>query len=160
MFKNRFLVIALAALVLIALLVVAGLAVHYVGWSEGYAAGQVALEGDGDEAVPYGPFGLRLPGRPRVFAPYFLGVGPILRIVLLIVLFVIVVKLFRFVIWGVAGFPMMAGMMAARPWHRHARHMHWHPHGPVPPGFQGWEQWWGENAGGSEPDAQAGETAA
>ena len=35
---------ALAALIIIGLLVVGGLAVHYMGWSEGYAAGQLAAE--------------------------------------------------------------------------------------------------------------------
>ena len=163
MIKSRYLFVALAALVLIGLLAVAGLALHYVGWSEGYTAGQGATAGEGDEAVPYEPFGLRLPGRPHVFAPFYFGAGPFLRVILLLVLLALIFKLFRFVIWGIAGFPMMAGMMGA-PWHRHWRHMRWHPHGPVPPGFQEWhrewQEWYGPQAGQPGPDAPADESAA
>ena len=146
---------ALAALILVGLLVAGGLAVHYVGWSEGYAAGQLAAEGEEGAIAPYGPYGLRFSGRPSVFAPLLFGAGAILRIGLLLLLLVVAVKLFRFALWGIAGFPMMAGH-----WFRHWRHPHWHRHGPVPPGFREWYGWPEKEAGRPESGGQTDEATA
>ena len=146
---------ALAALILIGLLVVGGLAVHYVAWSEGYAAGHLAAGGEEGATAPYGPYGPGFPGRPFVFAPLMFGAGAIFRVGLLLLLLVVALKLFRFALWGIAGFPMMAGH-----WPRHWRHPHWHRHGPVPPEFRGWYGWPEEEGGKPEAGGQTDEATA
>ena len=52
----------LAALILVALLVIGGIAIHRIGWSQGYIVGQLAARGDQGMAVPYGfgPMGILL----------------------------------------------------------------------------------------------------
>ena len=146
---------ALAALIVVGLLVVGGLAVHYVGWSEGYAAGQLAAEGEEGAPAPYGPYGFRWPGRPFGFTPFLFG-GALFRIVLLVVLLVVIGKLLRFVAWAIAGGPPMGGPWA-RHWHR--PHGHW-AHGPMPPWFHGWQGWCEEEPRKPEAGAQADEAAA
>ena len=57
-----FVVKALLALILIGLLVAGGFAIHYVSWSQGYAAGQQAGEAEEGKAVT-GPLPLPYPQR-------------------------------------------------------------------------------------------------
>jgi uncharacterized membrane protein YjgN (DUF898 family) len=143
--KNWFLWRALASLVLIGLLVVGGLAIHYAGWSRGYAAGQLAAEGEEAATPPY----LRRAWQPVGYMAYAPGVGLLLKVVLLVVFIAIVGKLMRFVIWGAAWRAAMVG-----PWASHWHHAY--SRRPVPPWW-----WWygppGEEAGeaGAEPDAQS-----
>jgi hypothetical protein len=145
MSKKSFVWRGLAALVLIGLLIVGGLAVHYVAWSRGYAAGQLAAEGEEAATLPYLLHGYG-------FAPYRFGGGllPTIGLLLLFLVFIGVIgKLVRFVFWGAAFHPMMAGPWA-RNWHRKA-YRHW-AHGPVPP----WSWDWGESpeeAGDAEPES-------
>jgi hypothetical protein len=151
--KNWFLWRALASLVLIGLLIVGGLAIHYAGWSQGYAAGQLAAEGE--EAVT--PSYLPRAWRPVRFVPYPSGAALLLKVVLAVLFLVIVGKLMRFVIWGVAWPAAMAGPWAGH-WQRAywRRAAHWHrTHGPVPPWWWGYEPP-GEEAGEADagPDAQ------
>jgi len=139
MSKTRFLVVSLAALILIGLLILGGLAIHRIGWSQGYKVGQLAAGIEEGATVPYGAYGFRYSG-------LFLTVG------LVLLLLIFVGKFFRFWAWKMAWGPwMMAGgpwKMAHRPKGEHwARHWH-RPHGPMPPWCWGWEEPSGEKAEG------------
>ena len=147
MSKTRFLVVPLAALIIIGLLIVGGFAIHRIGWSEGYRMGQLAAGGEGGATVPYGPYGFGYPG-------LFLTVG------LLLLLLVVIGKFFRFWAWKmVAGPWMMAGgpwKVAGGPKGEHWTR-HWHrPHGPMPPWCWGWEEPSEKRAEKAEPDAETG----
>jgi hypothetical protein len=139
MSKNGFLWRGLAALILVGLLIVGGLATHYVGWSQGYAAGQLA-EDEEAATPPYVPHGWPI-------APYPFGAGLLFKILLLLLFLAIIGKLIRFVVWGVAFRPMMAGPWP-RHWHRAAR-WHW-AHGPMPPWCWGWGEPGAEEAAETE----------
>jgi len=148
MSKKWFLWRGLAGVILISLLIGGGVAIHYVGWSRGYAMGQLAAEGEESATAPYW-FGYR---RPLGFAPLMFGVGLILKIGLLLLLFGAIARLFRFAVWGIAGGPMWGGPRA-----RYLRRVHrrW-AHGPVPPWC--WDlQDWPEKAEKAKPDAQTSE---
>ena len=139
------LVKAIAALVVIGLLLAGGLAVHYLGWSQGYAAGQLAAEGEEGATLPYLPRGLAHPGRPFGFTPLPFCLGLFLQIGLLLLLLGLIGKIVRFFLWPMA----MCGPMSPRagwrmdgPWARHWRRFH----GPVPP-------WWWEKPTEEEADA-------
>jgi len=150
--RNWFVWRALAALVLVCLLIVGALAVHYVGWSQGYAAGQLTAEGEEIEAPSYLP---RV-GQPSGFAPYPLRAGLLFKIVLLLFFLAVIGKLIRFAIWGAFWGPAMAGPHALhwrRAYWRHAGRWH-RPHGPVPPPYWGWGGPPEEEA--AEPDEQPG----
>jgi len=123
------LVVAVTVVVLIGLLILGGLAIHRIGWVEGYRVGQLAVGGEGGTVVPYGPYGF---GGPGLFLP----------VVLIILLLVVVGKFFRFWAWRMAGGPWaMAGWPRGGDWSHH-----WHgprgpmPRGPVPPWCRGWEE--------------------
>jgi len=103
------LVVAVTVVVLIGLLILGGLAIHRIGWVEGYRAGQLAVGGEGGTVVPYGSYGF---GGPGLFLP----------IVLIILLLVVVGRFFRFWAWRMAGGPWaMAGWPRGGDWSRH-----WH----------------------------------
>jgi len=135
MSKKWFLWRGLATLILVGLLIAGGVAIHYAAWSNGYAAGQLVVEGaeGGTESVmPYG-FGYHV-GRPAAF---MFGAGLLFKVVLGLLFFAVICKLIRFVIWGAAFRPMMAGPWP-RHWHRAAR---WRrTHGPVPPWCWDWDE--------------------
>jgi len=153
---NWFLWRGLAALVLVGLLIVGGLAVYRMGWSEGYAAGQLTAEGEESATAPYGPPGSQWLGRPLFYPPFMSGAGVLLRVILLVLLLGLMGKLLRFIVWGIVGAPAMAGA-----WAHHWRRPHWHRfHGPMPPGYHGWYGWPEEAGGKPEPGAQADEAAA
>ena len=146
MSKNWLWVKALAALIIIGLLILGGLAIHRVGWSQGYKVGQLAAGSDVGATASYGSYGFRYSG-------LFVTIG------LLLLLLIVVGKFFRFWAWKMAWGPwMMAGgpwMMAHGPkgkrWTRHWA-KHWHrPHGPMPPWCWDWEEPDEEKA---EPDAE------
>jgi hypothetical protein len=145
MSKTRFLVVSLTALIIIGLVILGGLAIHRIGWSQGYKVGQLAAGIEEGATVPYGAYGFRYSG-------LFLTVG------LILLLLIVVGKFFRFWAWKMAWGPwMMAGgpwKMAHRPKGEHwARHWH-RPHGPMPPWCWGWEEPSGEKAERAEPDAE------
>jgi hypothetical protein len=147
MSKVRFLAVLLAALIIIGLLILGGLAIHRIGWSQGYKVGQLAVGIEGGATLPYGPYGFRYSG-------LFLTIG------LILLLLIVIGKFFRFWAWKMAGGPwMMAGrpwMMAHRPKGEHwARHWH-RPHGPMPPWCWGWEEASEEKAERAEPDMETG----
>jgi hypothetical protein len=147
MSKTQFLVVSLAALVIIGLLILGGLAIHRIGWSQGYKVGQLAAGIEEGATVPYGAYGFRYSG-------LFLTVG------LVLLLLIVVGKFFRFWAWKMAWGPwMMAGgpwKMAHRPKGEHGAR-HWHrPHGPMPPWCWGWEEPSEEKAEGSESDMETG----
>jgi hypothetical protein len=147
MSKTRFLVVSLAALIILGLLILGGLAIHRIGWSQGYKVGQLAAGIEEGTTVPYGAYGLRYSG-------LFLTVG------LVLLLLIVVGKFFRFWAWKMAWGPwMMAGgpwKMAHRPKGEHwARHWH-RPHGPMPPWCWGWEEPSEEKAERAEPDMETG----
>ena len=137
MSKIRFLVAALAALIIIGLLILGGLTIHRIGWSQGYEVGQLAAGSEEGATVPYAPYGFGYSG-------LFLTIG------LLFLLLVVIGKFFRFWAWKMVGGPwrMAHGPRGAR-WARH-----WHrPHGPMPPWWWGWEEPSEEKAEKAEPDA-------
>jgi TRAP-type C4-dicarboxylate transport system permease small subunit len=122
---------AVVSFILIGLLIAGGVVVYHTAWSQGYAAGRLAVEERGSAPalqVPY-HFG---------FAPLLLGVG------LLLLLLFTVGQVFRLLAWRRV---MSYGPMAAH-W---ARRWRW-PHGSMPPWF------WGEPPGEAWPDAEAGKT--
>jgi hypothetical protein len=141
MSKNWLLVKVLAALIIIGLLVLGGLAIHRVGWSQGYKVGQLAVGGEEGARVPYAVYGFRYSG-------LFLTIG------LLLLLLIVVGKFFRFWAWKMAWGP---GMMAHGPMSAHwARHWR-RPHGPMPPWWcWGWEEPSEEKAEKAEPAAKTG----
>ena len=93
MSKKWFLVKAVMSVVIIGLLIAGGVAIHYLGWSRGYAAGQLTGEVEG---LPLHPFAHRAIGRP----------GLLLTFGLFIFLALIVGKLMRLWMWHSAWGPM------------------------------------------------------
>jgi hypothetical protein len=147
MSKVRFLAVLLAALIIIGLLILGGLAIHRIGWTEGYKMGQLVAGSEEGATAPYAPYGFGSSG-------LFVTVG------LLLLLLIVMGKFFRFWAWKMVGGPWM---MAGGPWMmtrgpkaaRWARHWH-RPHGPMPPWWWGWEEPSEEKAERAEPDAETG----
>jgi hypothetical protein len=143
MFNRRFFVAPLIGLIIIGLLILGGYALYNTGWSQGYTLGQLAAGHEGQAVAPYMPFGFGFP-------------GPLLTILLLLLLFVVISKLFHLLIWTMIG---GRWMMAGGPWHMadgpQGRHWHRH-HGPMPPWWQDWEKPSEEQSGEAEPDTGAG----
>jgi hypothetical protein len=134
---------ALAAVVLIALLVAGGFAIHRLGWSQGYTAAELVAEGEEAPTPPLAPPGWR-PMRPSVG-------GLLVTLLLGLIALAFVGKLLRVVLWGALAGPAMGGPWMAGSW----RH-HWHRmHGPVPPsyGYGPWYRQPGERP--QEPDERA-----
>ena len=92
----------LAALLLLVLLIGGGVAVHLVGWSQGYQSAQVAAEGE-VTSPPYMPEGWH----PAPMVPFGYGAGSLIRIFLLLLFFGLIAKLFftafRFLACGPEG---------------------------------------------------------
>lgn len=117
MSRARFVVVPVVSLVIIGLLIAGGWAVHRIGWSQGYAMGQLAAEGEAASSLAYGPSGAG-----------YVGLFLLLAFVLLLVVG-IVGKLLRFLAWSaVAG---SDGAEWARRWHR--------VHHPIGPWSRQWE---------------------
>jgi len=149
---------ALATLILVGLLIAGGVAIHYAAWSRGYAMGQLAAEGEEAAIPPYMPHS----GWPFGVVPHPFGVGLLFKVVLGLLFFAVICKIIRFVIWGVAFRPMMAGPWP-RHWHRAywRRAARWHRmHGPVPPWCWGWEEPHEEQPGEVEPEADTSKAGA
>jgi len=144
---------ALAVLILVGLVIAGGFTVHYLAWSQGYAAGQVVGEGEEIATPPYLPRGFGHYGRPAAF---MFGAGLLVKCVLGLIFFAVVFKLIRFIVWGAAFGPAMCG-----PWpkHLHGGHRgrarrryrrHWAHGPPVPPWFCDWDE--AEEEEGAEAD--------
>lgn len=147
-----FLVKALVALILVGLLVAGGFAIHYVSWSQGYAMGQRAAEGEEvAEPPPYLYHGFRPSRHLGLVRPLMCAGGFLL-------LLCIFGGLFRALAWR--------KMWACGPWamhHRGAhwrraahRAKHWRHHGPMPPWCWDWDEADGEETeqGDAAPDAE------
>lgn len=145
MSKKWFLWRALAALICVGLLIAGGLAIHYLSWSRGYAAGQLATPGEEGATLPYLPHGFDHSGHPFAF---MFGAGLLFKILLLFLLFGVIGKVFRGFAWGMAGGPWLMGAHRASHWHRH--------HGPMPPWCWDWEKSSEETQ--TEPDVKTGDT--
>jgi hypothetical protein len=114
---------AVAAVVLVALLVAGGFAVHRLGWSQGYAAAELA--GQGEEASR-----LFLP--PQGWHPVgFVRGGLFISLLLGLLFFALIGKLLRIILWGAMAGPAMCRAAVGGSW-RHPRHG---MHGPVPPWY-------------------------
>jgi hypothetical protein len=125
MSRTHSLVAPFVVLIIAVLLVVGGLAIHRIGWSEGYQMGQLAATVGHDMTVPYS---LGWPG-------LFLALG-----VAFLVL-VVVGKFLRFWAWTTIWGPQTAAgapSNKADDWHHAHWARHW-PHGPMPPWFRGWD---------------------
>ena len=141
MSKTRFVVVPVVILIIISLLLVGGWAIHRIGWSQGYATGQLATGGQEGAIGPYAPYGLGYLG-------LFLTVGLVLLLLLMVI-----GRIFRLWAWKMVGVPWtMAGGPKAEYWARH-----WHrPHGPMPPWCSGWEKPSEEKTHEAEPDEETG----
>ncbi len=136
-----FLVRAVVAVVVIGLLVMGGLAIHRMGWSQGYRMGQLAVEGEDIATAPHTYYGFGYGGRPFGFGPFLCGAG------LLFLLFVAVGQIFRLLAWK--------KVMGRGPWPMATR---WHGmHGPMPPWCWYWEKPSEEKTEKAEPDAETGD---
>jgi len=147
-----------ALLILVALLVAGGFALHYVGWTGGYESGQAAECEDEAAAPDYVPEDVDVYLRHSPFSTYRYGLVSLLcRGVFLLLLFAGIVKLVSFIIFGSHwGFGMMRmhRWPGPRSYRRHMRRMHrrW-AHGP----YGGW--WWGpwdeeDEETDAEPDSE------
>jgi hypothetical protein len=162
MSRARFLVVSLAALITVALVVVGGLAIYRIGWSEGFKASQL-MGRTAEQVLPPSSFGYP---------------GLLLTLAVIFVLLIVVGRFLRFSAWrhGAAWGPWM---MAGGPWRAQgegwARHpgprpfgqeawAGWHRrHGPMPPWCWGWEEPSGHEdeeakpaSRNAEPKAQSG----
>jgi hypothetical protein len=135
--RNWFVWRVVATVVLLGLLAAGGFAVHRLGWSQGYAAAELADRGEEVPTPPLAPPGWRPVGFARG--------GLLLTSLLLGFLFLVFVgKLVRLIMWGAMAGPAMAWHGTGGPWHHH-----WHcRHGPVPP-------WHGPNYGWPNESSQA-----
>lgn len=145
-YGNWFIWRVLATVVLVALLVAGGFAVHRLGWSQGYAAAELAAEGEEPPTPPLASPGWRAIG----FAYRPLG-GPLVALLLGVVFLALVGRLLRVVLWGA-----IAGPAMARHWLGGPGRQHWHRmHGPVPPWYGPWSQQSGEGPRDSDEGANA-----
>jgi len=92
MFKSRFLFAVLAAVIIIGLLVVGGLAIYRVGWAQGYMSAQEAGVG-ADSAIP--PSAFLHPGWRFGHTPFAMG-GRVFLMVGVLFLIFLVIKSFCF----------------------------------------------------------------
>lgn len=120
MYRRRFFIRFVLALVLIALLFVGGMFVYRVGWSQGYQA--AALLTESELAEP----GLLIPQfRGLGYGPYMFGFGmPFFGLCLGIGF----IFLFMFLLGAII-----------KPWGWRSHHRHWKG-GPVPPWAKDWEE--------------------
>ena len=107
MFRRGLLPLTLMVLFVIGLLSVGAYAV----WSQAYASGLAAGAAAAGNVVPYAPHFVG-------FSPFFFGLMFFFKIALLLLLFLVIIKIFRFWSWRRAGGPQ------GGPWggHRHWRH--------------------------------------
>jgi hypothetical protein len=120
MHRTRFVAIPVVTLIIVGLLIVGGWAVHRIGWSQGYAMGQLAVAGETAAPVPY--------AQPDLG---YVGLFVIVGLALLLLLAVIG-KVMRVWAWTMVGGPrMMAAGPSGQHWVRHWRRHH----PPMPP-------WW------------------
>jgi len=143
---KRFLMVALAALIVVGLLIAGGSAIQRSAWSQGYMMGRLSASGDDGGVVPYAPYGY--PGRHVGPSSFLCGVGPLFTVGLLFLLLVGAGKIFHFRAWKEAGGPLGEGW--AKHWHQR--------HGHMPPWCWGQEEPSEEKTEGAEPDAQTGDT--
>jgi len=153
MSRTRFLSTPLAALIIVGLLIMGGLAISRISWAEGYKTGLLAAGLADGAGVPYIP-GSRGFGVPGFWGPSFGGL--IITLGLIFVLFLVAGKFFRFWAWNAAWGP---GTMARGTKGEHwARHWHQHrPHGPMPPWCWGWEEPSEEKPEEPEPGIDTGD---
>jgi hypothetical protein len=144
MSKGWFVWRIVATVILVGLLAAGGIAIHRLGWAQGYAAGQLEA-GEGAAQLPGAFPGFGHPGWHFGFHPFF-GAGLILTVGLGLLMLALVGKLVRLWVWGSVGRrwtmpPRPMDPRWARRWHRY--------HGPVPP-------WcWGEPPQGEdEPETE------
>jgi len=156
MSRRWFVVLPLAALVVIGLLIAGGSAIRRAGWSQGYATGRLEATAQ-DGAVPQVPYGLgHYRGRHLGPVPSLHGVGLLFGVGFLVLALVAIGRFFHFWAWRKADSPWATaegptGGRWARHWHRH--------HGPMPFWCWGWGKPSEEKAE-PEPDAEAGDTEA
>jgi len=142
--RNWFAWRVVATVVLLGLLVAGGFAVHRLGWSQGYAAAELAERGEEVPTPPLAPPGWRPVGFARG--------GSLLTSLLLGFLFLVFVsRLLRVIMWGAMAGPAMAWHGAGGPWHHHWRCMH----GPVPPWHGPGYGWPSESSQGDEAKEKA-----
>lgn len=142
MFKARFLVAPLVVLIIFGLIVLGGLAVYRVGWSEGYRMAQLVVGGEEGGVAPYAPYRFGFPG-------LFLTLG------LILLLFVVVGKFLRFWAWRAAWGAGMTPPPGAGGWstRRHWARRWYHHYPPMPPWCWDWEEGAEEPTPGAEPGA-------
>ncbi len=117
MYRKRFWAVPLAALLIIALVVIGGFAIHRAAWSQGYTMGRLAAGVEEGAPMPYGLHRFGYPSRPFGLGSFFCA--PAL-----------------FVLGGLMLVGMFARFFHFRAW---ARHWDRHP-GHVPPWCWEWEK--------------------
>ena len=110
--RNWFVWRALAGVILVGLLAVGGFALHRLGWSQGFAAAEIAAEGGDVPTPPLAPAGWRPVGLGRGGLPVSLVVG--------LLLMAFAGRLVRGIFWGALVGPGMCGPGGWGSW-RHAR---------------------------------------
>lgn len=128
MYRKWFILGPLVALVVIAALIMGGMAVYRVGWTRGSLSSPVEDGGEGGVLVPPMPFGFRHPGRVFGFSPLWFGMGLAFRFGMLLLVFGVIARLFFFRQWRMAGVPR--GRRWAGCWHP--------PYGPGAPWHWHW----------------------
>ena len=121
MYRKWFILGPLVALVVIGTLVMGGMAVYRVGWTQGSLSSPVEEGGEGSVLVPSMPFGLRHSRRAFGFSPLWFGLGLVFRFGMFLLVCGVIARLFFSRRWR------MAGMPRGRRWAGH-----WHP--PFGPG--------------------------
>jgi len=132
--RNRVFRLSVAGVPLAGLLIPGGLAVHRLGWSQGYTAAEIAPNGGEVPSPPLAP-----PGWRPVLVE---GPGSVLLYLALgLLFFALAGRLLRLIVWGAVAGPVMQ-------WHpgacqvRYPRHR-WHRNGPAQYG-----PWWACPAAG------------
>lgn len=111
---------ALMALLLIAILIGIGSAIHRSGWTQGYIMGQL-VAGAEVPMTPYGTFGY--PTGPTSLGSFVRAVLLVMAIGLLTMPFLLVLgKLLLVGTWRAGGGPAGKPWEWAREWHRHHDH--------------------------------------
>jgi len=130
MYRKRFWVVPLAALLIIALVAIGGFTIHRAAWSQGYTMGQLAAGVEEGAPMPYGPHRFGYPSRPFGLGSFFCA--PALFVLGGLMLVGMFAKVLHFRAWRRA----MVGGPKARAW---ARQWDRHP-GHVPPWCWEWEK--------------------
>ena len=143
MYRKWFVLGPLVALVVIGALVMGGMALYRVGWTQGSLSSPVEGGGDGSVLVPPMPFGFRNHARAFAFSPLWFGLGLVFRFGIFFLVCGLIARLFFFRRWRMADVPRGSRWAG-----------HWHPvFGSGDPWHWNWQP--EEEAEKTEPTAES-----